>query len=68
MSLSVIKDSVETGYNMKLFKTMNDALYAHIYKSKLVKLPISLFNNVDNFDSTRLKKSATDAYPLHYRL
>ena len=27
MSLSIIKDSVETGYNMKLFKTMNDALY-----------------------------------------
>ena len=36
-------DSVETGYNMKLFKTINDALYSHIYKSKLVKLPISLF-------------------------
>ena len=62
-TLSVIKDSVETGYNMKLFKTINDALYAHIYKSKLVKLPIDIFKNVNNFDVERLKKTATEAYP-----
>ena len=40
---------------------------AHIFKSKLIKIPLSIFkdtNNVDNFDPDRLKNSAEEAYPL----
>jgi hypothetical protein len=65
----IIRDSVETSVSMKIFKNKEDALFAHIYNSKLVKLPLTIFNNsnVDNFDSDRLQKSAVKAYPLNNR-
>ena len=40
---------------------------AHIFKSKLDKIPLSIFkdvNKVDNFDPNRLQVSAVKAYPL----
>jgi len=65
----IIRDSVETSISMKIFKNKEDASFAHIYNSKLVKLPLTIFNNsnVDNFDSDRLQKSAVKAYPLNNR-
>ena len=62
-------DSIDTSITMKLFATREDASFSHIFKSKLVKIPLNIFNNhnVDNFNSDRLQKSALKAYPLNNR-
>ena len=65
--ISVIVDSVETSVSMKIFKNKQDASLAHIFKSKLVKIPLSTFKNIDNFNPDRLQKSAVKAYPLNDR-
>lgn len=65
--IDVIEDSVETSIDMKIFKNKQDALFAHIYKSKLVKIPLSRCKNFVNFNPDRLQKSAVKAYPLHDR-
>ena len=65
--ISIIKDSVETSVNMKIFTNEKDASFAHIFKSKLVKIPLSIFKNVNNFNPDRLQKSAVKAYPLNDR-
>jgi hypothetical protein len=62
--ISVLQDSIDTSVSMKIFKNREDATMAHIFKSKLIKIPLSIFNNVDNFNPDRLKMSAEDAYPL----
>lgn len=63
----IIKDSVETSVSMKLFKNIDESLFAHIFKSKLKKIPIYRFKNVNNFIPNRLQKSETKAYPLNDR-
>jgi hypothetical protein len=65
--ISTIKDSVYTSVSIKIFKNHKDALYSHIFNSKLVKIPLKIFNSVDNFNSDRLQKSAVKAYPLNDR-
>ena len=65
--ISTIKDSVYTSVDIKIFKNHEDASYSHIFNSKLVKIPLKIFNNVDNFNSNRLQKSAVKAYPLNDR-
>ncbi len=65
--IQVIKDSVETSVSMKIFKNKKESSFAHIFKSKLTKIPLSKFKNVDNFNPQRLKKSAVEAYPLNNR-
>lgn len=66
--LSIIKDSIETSLKLNFFSNNEESLTAHIYKSKLVKLPISKFiSNVFNFNPNRLQKSAVKAYPLNNR-
>lgn len=65
--IQVIKDSIDTSITMKLFANRKDALFAHIFRSKLVKIPMKTFKNVNNFNPNRLQKSAVKAYPLHDR-
>jgi len=65
--VSILKDSIDTSVYMKIFKNREDSSLAHIFKSKLVKLKMSIFNNVDNFNPNRLQKTAVKAYPLHNR-
>jgi hypothetical protein len=65
--IHVITDSIETSISMDLFKNKEDSTLAHIFKSKLVKMPLSYFKNVDNFDPIRLQKSAVTAYPITNR-
>ena len=68
--ISTIKDSVYTSVNMNIFKNNEDASYSHIFNSKLVKkIPLKIFNNnnVNNFNSDRLQKSAIKAYPINDR-
>ncbi len=65
--ISIIKDSVETSVSMKIFKNKKESSFAHIFKSKLKKIPLSTFQHVENFNPERLQKSAIQAYPLHNR-
>jgi hypothetical protein len=65
--ISIIQDSIDTSISMKIYKNREDSLYAHIFKSKLIKLPLTTFINVYNFDTARLNKSATKAYPINNR-
>ena len=65
--MECIKDSILTSVNLKLFKNIEEASYAHIFKSELIILPLSLFKNVKNFDPMRLQVSAVKAYPIHNR-
>ena len=65
--ISVLQDSIDTSVSIKIVQNREDATMAHIFKSKLIKIPLSIFkdtNNVDNFDPDRLKNSAEEAYPL----
>ena len=67
--ISTIINSIHTSLNMKIFKNKEDALFSHIFNSKLVKIPLNTFKNynVDNFNSDRLQNSAVKAYPLNNR-
>jgi len=65
--IPVIRDSIETSVSMKLFKSIQESEFAHIYKSELIKMPLSKFKNVNNFNPNRLQKSAVKAYPLNDR-
>jgi hypothetical protein len=65
--ISVMIDSVETSVCMKIFENERDASFAHIFKSKLVKIPLSRFHNVDNFNPDRLQMSSVKAYPVNDR-
>ena len=64
-----MRDSVSTSVNIRLFENKQDARLAHVLKSKLVEIPLSMFanNGVENFNSDRLKDSAVKAYPLDDR-
>ena len=65
--VSVLQDSIDTSVSMKIFKNRETATMAHIFKSKLDKISLSLFedtNKVDNFDPNRLQKTAEQSYPL----
>jgi hypothetical protein len=60
----VLQDSIDTSVSMNIFTNKEDATMAHIFKSKLIKIPLTIFKNVDNFNPDRLKSTAEDAYPL----
>jgi len=63
--LPIIRDSILTSISMKIYKNKQESLMAHIYKSKLCKIPIT--KKIYNFDSNRLQKTALDAYPINNR-
>ncbi len=65
--VSIIIDSVETSISLKLFENKADAVFAHIFKSKLVKFPLDKFKNINNFNPNRLQNSAVKAYPINDR-
>ena len=65
--ISTLKDSIETSVTIKLFNTFSESSNAHIFNSQLIKIPISKFKNIENFNPNRLQKSAIKAYPLNDR-
>jgi len=65
--ISVINASIGTSLLLKIFKNKEEAVNTHIFNSKLVKIPLSIFKNVENFNPDRLQKSAVKAYPLNNR-
>ena len=68
--ISVLQDSIDTSVSMNIFKNREEASLVHIFQSKLDKISLSIFENiedtnkVDNFDPNRLQKTAEKAYPL----
>ena len=66
--VNILQDSIDTSVKMKIFKNREQASIAHIFKSQLVKIPLSKFSkNIDNFNPVRLQNSAIKAYPLNDR-
>jgi len=65
--VNIIEKSIDTSIALNFFTNREEASFSHIFKSKLVKLAISLFKNVENFNPNRLQKSAIKAYPLNDR-
>ena len=70
--ISVLQDSIDTSVSINIFKNREEASLAHVFQSKLDKIPLSIFSNiedtnkVDNFDPNRLQKTAEQSYPLPY--
>jgi hypothetical protein len=62
--ISVLQDSIDTSVSMKIFKNREEATMAHIFQSKLDKIPLFIFKDIDNFDPNRLQPTAEQAYPL----
>jgi len=62
--LQNMKDSVETSVSIKLFSSLNISSYYHIFKSKLVRFPLSKCRELHNFNPARLSK---DPYPKEDR-
>jgi hypothetical protein len=62
--VSVLQDSIDTAVSMKIFKNREISTLAHIFQSKLYKIPLSIFEDVENFDPNRLQLTAEQAYPL----
>lgn len=65
--ISVLQDSIETSCKIKIFKTIKESTFAHIFKSKICKFPLSKFTDVNNFDKNRLQDSAAKSFPLNNR-
>ena len=65
--ISLLQHSIDTSVYLKIFKNRESSSKAHIYESKLIKIPLKTFNSVDNFNPNRLQKSAVKAYPLNDR-
>ena len=67
--VNILQDSIRTSISMNIFKNKEDASFSHIFNSKLVKIPLNTFknDNVDNFYSIKLQKSAVKAYPINDR-
>jgi hypothetical protein len=64
MDIQSIIDSVETSLTLKKFKTREEALMAHIYKSKLCTFSMkNIREKLNNFNPDRLQKKASQAYP-----
>jgi hypothetical protein len=53
--MEVLRDSVETSVHLKLFKTLEEASYAHIFKSKLQEISMEKVHNFENFNSARFR-------------
>lgn len=51
--MDVLRDSVETSINLKLFKTVEEASYAHIFNSKLHNISMEKAKDFENFNPAR---------------
>lgn len=65
--VSVIRDAIETGITLGLFGSRKDGSYSCIFNSKLGKIDIKEFKNMENFNPDRLQKSGSKAYPIKDR-
>jgi hypothetical protein len=67
-NIQILKDSITTSINMKLFTSIETASHAHIFNSKLEKFQLNKCNEeLLNFSPQRLQKTAVKAYPMDNR-
>ena len=67
-NIQILKDSISTSVNMKLFTSIEKAIHAHIFNSKLEKFLLNKCNDqLLNFNPKRLQKTAVKAYPIDNR-
>ncbi len=66
-NIEILQDSIDTSISMNLYKTREEASKEHIFNSRLIKMELKKFKNVENFNPERLKKRAILAYPLNDR-
>jgi hypothetical protein len=67
-NIQILKDSISTSVNMKLFTSIEKATHAHIFNSKLEKFLLNKCNDqLLNFNPKRLQKTAVKAYPIDNR-
>jgi len=64
---SILHDSISTSVSIKIFKNREESFLAHMNHSSLVKLNLSLCNNMINFNPKRLQNTAEEAYPINNR-
>lgn len=62
-----LQDSIETGVAIKLFKNIKISTDFRLNYYSLEKIKMSAFKNVINFNSNRLQKTASLAYPVDNR-
>jgi hypothetical protein len=55
--LQNIRDSVETSVTLKLFSSIKTSSYYHIFKSKFFMFPMSMCEELNNFNPDRLSKN-----------
>ena len=53
--MQVLRDSVETSVNLKLFNSLEEASYAHIFKSKLQEISMEKAQDFENFNPARFR-------------
>ncbi len=65
-----MNDSVSTSVAMKLFENKQAVRLAHILKTKLLEISLSVFENngVENFNSDRLKETVACASQRIYNI
>ena len=49
-----IRDSIETSVAIRVFPSLKDASYSHIFHSDYTTLPIAQFRTMENFNPKRL--------------
>lgn len=60
--IKVVKDSIQTSLELKIFKTYDDSSFAHVFFSKITRLDKTKWKKLTNFDSKRLQLTAEEAY------
>ena len=55
--LQNIKDSVETSLTLKLFTSKKTSSYYHIFNSEFLMFPISMCEELNNFNPDRLSNN-----------
>jgi len=51
--MDVLRDSVDTAVTLGLFPSREEASAAHLFNSKVEKIPLSAFQRVENFNPAR---------------
>jgi len=62
--MDTLRDSVQTSVKIGIFSSERTSSYSHVFKSELVRFPLSKCKDLRNFDPTRLTK---DPYPKEDR-
>jgi hypothetical protein len=57
--MNLLRDSVETSVRLKYFDSIKDSLWAHVYRSKLERIPLSSVASFENFNKERLQDSVS---------